>query len=54
MGSAGMLRLLAVVRTDVSKTTIVSIIRAIRISELETKLAVTRNRRMQRRNNMVL
>jgi hypothetical protein len=39
-----MLRLVVLVRTDVSEERIVSIIRVTRIDELETPLAVTSNR----------
>jgi hypothetical protein len=41
MPSSGMLRYLAVVRTDVSEERIMSIIRVTRIGELGTMLAVT-------------
>jgi hypothetical protein len=44
MSSSGMLRRVAVVRTDVSEEHSVSIIRVIRIGELGTTLAVTSNR----------
>jgi hypothetical protein len=47
-----MLQLVALVRTGVSKEHIASIIKVIRIRELVTTLAVTRNRRKLRRNNM--
>jgi hypothetical protein len=43
MASSGMLRLVALVRTDVSEERVVSIIRAT-IGELGTTLAVTSNR----------
>jgi hypothetical protein len=48
MVSSGMLRRVALVRTDVSEELIVSIIRVTRICELGTKLAVTSNRRTLR------
>jgi hypothetical protein len=44
MPSSGMLRLLAVVRTDVSEELSASIIRVTRIGELGTTLAVAVNR----------
>jgi hypothetical protein len=44
MASSGMLRRVALVRTDVSKELSVSFIRVTRIGELGTTLAVTRNR----------
>jgi hypothetical protein len=44
MPSSGMLRRVAVVRTDVSEERGVSIIKVIRIGELGTTLAVTSNR----------
>jgi hypothetical protein len=50
MPSSGMLRRLALVRTDVSEELIASFIRVTRLGELGTTLAVTRNRRMLRRN----
>jgi hypothetical protein len=50
MLSSGMLRRVALVRTDVSKEFRASIIRVTRIGELGTTLAVTSNRRMLRRN----
>jgi hypothetical protein len=51
MASSGMLRRVAVVRTDVSEELSASIIRVTRISELGTTLAVTSNRRRLRRNS---
>jgi hypothetical protein len=50
MASSGMLRRVALVKTDVSEELSASIIRVTRIGELETTLAVTSNRRMLRRN----
>jgi hypothetical protein len=44
MASSGMLRRVALVRTDVSEELSASIIRVTRISELGTTLAVTSNR----------
>jgi hypothetical protein len=44
MVSSGMLRLMAVVRTDVSEELSASFIRVTRIGELGTTLAVTSNR----------
>jgi hypothetical protein len=44
MPSSGMLRRVALVRTDVSKESIASIIRVTTIGELGTTLAVTSNR----------
>jgi hypothetical protein len=49
MASSGLLRLAALVRTDVSEELSASIIRVIRIGELGT-LAVTSNRSTLRRN----
>jgi hypothetical protein len=49
MVSSGLLRRVALVRTDVSEELIASIIRVIRIGGLGT-LAVTSNRRTLRRN----
>jgi hypothetical protein len=49
----GMLRRVALVRTDVSEEHIASIISATRIGELGTMLAVTSNRRTLRRNSSV-
>jgi hypothetical protein len=45
MSSTGMLRRVALVRTDVSENRSASIIRVTRIGELGTTLAVTSNRR---------
>jgi hypothetical protein len=50
MGSSGMLRRVALVRTDVSEDLSASFIRVTRIGELGTTLVVTRNRRTMRRN----
>jgi hypothetical protein len=50
MPTSGMLRRLALVRTDVSEERIVCIFRVTRIGEPETTLAVTSNRSMLRRN----
>jgi hypothetical protein len=48
MVSSGMLRLVALVRTDVSKELSASFIRVTRIGELGKTLALTSNRRTQR------
>jgi hypothetical protein len=48
--SSGMLRSVALVRTDVSEELSASFIRVTRIGELGTKLAVTSSRRTLRRN----
>jgi hypothetical protein len=48
MVSSGLLRRVALVRTDVSEELSASFIRVTRISELETTLAVTSNRRTLR------
>jgi hypothetical protein len=48
MASSGMLRHVALVRTDVAEELSASFIRVTRISELGTKLAVTSNRRKLR------
>jgi hypothetical protein len=45
MASSGMLRGVALVRTDVSEESSASFIRVTRIGELGTTLAVTSNRR---------
>jgi hypothetical protein len=47
---SGMLRRVALVRTDISEELSASFIRVTRIGELETTLAVTSNRRTLRRN----
>jgi hypothetical protein len=49
MASSGMLRRVALVRTDVSEELSPSFIRVTRIGELGTTLAATSNRRTQRR-----
>jgi hypothetical protein len=54
MVSAGMLRRVALVRTDVSEELSASFIRVTRIGELGTTLAATSNRRTLRRNTSVL
>jgi hypothetical protein len=48
MASSGMLRRVALVRTDVSEERRASFIRVTRICELGTTLTVTSNRRTQR------
>jgi hypothetical protein len=50
MVSSGVLHRVALVRTDVSQELSASLIRATRIGELGTTLAVTSNRRILRRN----
>jgi hypothetical protein len=54
MASSGILRRVALVRTDVSEELSASIIRVTRIGELRTTLAVTSNRRKLRRNNAMV
>jgi hypothetical protein len=54
MVSSGMLRRVALVRTDVSEELSASFIRVTRISELGTALAATRNRGTLRRNTKVV
>jgi hypothetical protein len=50
MVSSGMLRLVALVRTDVTEELSASFVKVTRIGELGTTLAVTSNRRALRRN----
>jgi hypothetical protein len=50
MSYSGMLRRVALVKTDVSEDLSASIIRVTRIGELGTTLAVTSNRRKLQRN----
>jgi hypothetical protein len=47
MSSSGMLRWVALVRTEVSLERIAAIVRVTRIGELGTTIAVTSNRSMQ-------
>jgi hypothetical protein len=54
MVSSGMLRRVALIRTDVLKELSSSIIRVTRIGELGTTPAVTSNRRTLRRNTQVV
>jgi hypothetical protein len=54
MPSSGMLRHVAVVRTDLSEDCSSSIIKVTRISELGATLAVTRNRCTLRRNTLMM
>jgi hypothetical protein len=53
MASSGILRCVALVRTDVSEELCASFIRVTRISELGTTLTVTSNRRTLRRNTSI-
>jgi hypothetical protein len=53
MASSGMLRRVALVRTDVSAEISASFIRVTKIGELGTTLLVTSNRRTLRRNDLV-
>jgi hypothetical protein len=52
MASSGMLRHVALVRTDFSEELSASFIRVTRIDELGITIAVTSNRRTLRRNTM--
>jgi hypothetical protein len=54
MASSGMLRRVALVRTDLSEEPSAFIIRVTRIGELGTTLAVNNNRRTLRRNTKYL
>jgi DNA-binding TFAR19-related protein (PDSD5 family) len=54
MASSGMLRRVALVRTDVSEELKASIIKMTRIGKLGTTLAVTSNRRTLRKNTKSL
>jgi hypothetical protein len=53
MVSSGMLRRVALVRTNVSEEPVASTIRVTRIGELGTTQAATSNRRTLRRNHLV-
>jgi hypothetical protein len=53
MTSSGMLRRVALVRTDVSEEVSASFIRVTRIGELGTTLGLTNNRRTLRRNTLM-
>jgi hypothetical protein len=53
MASSGMLRRVALVRTDVSEELSASFIRVTRIGGLGTTLAVTSNRRTLRKNSIL-
>jgi hypothetical protein len=53
MPSSGLLRRVALVRTDVSEELSASFIRVTKIGEVGTTLAVTSNRRKLRRNTLV-
>jgi hypothetical protein len=50
MASSGMLRRVALVRTDVPEELSASVIRVTRVGALGTPVAVTSNRRPMRRN----
>jgi hypothetical protein len=52
MVSSGLLRRVALVRTDVSEEPGASLISVTKICEIGTKLAVTSNRRTLQRNNI--
>jgi hypothetical protein len=52
MASSGMLRRVALVRTDISEELSASFIRVTRIGELGTTLAVTSNRRSHSRESL--
>jgi hypothetical protein len=54
MASSGMLRRVALVRTDVSEALSASIIRMTRLGEIGITLAVTSNRRKLRRNIAII
>jgi hypothetical protein len=54
MASSGMLRRLALLRTDVSEELSASIIKVTRIGEIGTTLAVTSSRRKLRRNTKLV
>jgi hypothetical protein len=54
MTSSGMLRSVALVRTDISEELNASFIRVTRLGELGTMLAVTSNRRTLRRNTFLV
>jgi hypothetical protein len=54
MASYGILRRVALVRTDVSEERSASFIRVTRIDELGITLAVTSNRRTLRRNALII
>jgi hypothetical protein len=52
--SSGMLRRVALVKTDVSEDRSASIIRVTRIGELETTLTVTNSRSMLQKNTIYI
>jgi hypothetical protein len=54
MASSGILRRVALVRTDVSEELSASFIRVTRIGQLETTLAVTSNRRRNIQEDAIL